>query len=67
MFKTGVEPTKNATAAPPPGLMYTLLFLPPQADARPRQFKIRLAVRRATVRPSCHILLANLGGTLSSG
>ena len=28
-------------------------------------FKTRLPVRRATVRPSCHILPANLGGALS--
>jgi transposase len=37
-------------------------------DLRPQRaiFKTRFAVRRATVRPSCHILLANLGGTLSS-
>jgi transposase len=33
-------------------------------DLRPQRaiFKTRFAVRRATVRPSCHILLANLGG-----
>jgi Winged helix-turn helix len=32
-------------------------------DFRPRGtiFETRLPVRRATVRPSCHILLANLG------
>jgi hypothetical protein len=34
--------------------------------ARPRRaiFFIRLAVRRATVHPSYHVLLANLGGNL---
>jgi hypothetical protein len=34
-------------------------------DFRPQRaiFKTRLPVRRATVRPSCHILPANLGGS----
>ena len=38
-------------------------------DLRPQRaiFKTRFAVRRATVRPSCHIRLANLGGNSTSG
>src|SRR5688572_22512766 len=38
-------------------------------DFRPHRaiFKTKLAVRRATVHPSCHILLANLGGNSTSG